>query len=253
LKTIFGPTAESILSSGDPVQDKMDRGVFLVAMKQSVKWQTLSAVSKEMVVGQHGWPFPIPLVKKGSAWMFDTAAGAQEVLNRRIGRNELTVIGICRMYPSVQKIYASIGRDSKPAGRYAQKIRSDKGRQNGLYWATSLGESPSPLGDLAAEASKEGYDREKDQTTPFHGYYFHILTEQGPAGKGGAKNYIVRGEMTGGFALVAYPAKYRNSGVMTFIVGSDGFVFERDLGQETEKIAAAMKRYNPDRSWRRAK
>ena len=251
LIAMFGPTAESIMSSGDPVQDKIDRGVFLVAMKQSTKWEAVSPVSRSLIVGQHGWPFPIPLVKKGSGWTFDTAAGAQEILNRRIGNNELTVIGVCRMYPNVQKIYASMGRDSKPAGIYAQKIRSDKGRQNGLYWQTSPGEPASPLGDLAAEASKEGYDREKDPTTPVHGYYFRILTEQGPAANGGAKNYITAGDMTGGFALVAYPAKYRNSGVMTFIVGADGVVFEKDLGKETENIAAALKSYNPDRSWRR--
>lgn len=253
LREIFGPGAASVLSSGDPTQDKHDREVALVAMEQKWLWLSISsrASAKQLLLGIDAWPFPIPLVKKGRGWRFDTAAGEREVLARRIGRNELAVIKICQAYVRAQIAYASQGHDGKPAGMYAQKIRSEAGRQDGLYWSVKDGEQRSPLGDLAAQAASEGYDREKEPLKPFHGYFFRLLTAQGPAARGGARNYIVEGNMFGGFAAVAYPAEYKNSGVMTFIVNQDGIVFEKDLGKETAKLAGEMKEYNPDKSWRK--
>ncbi len=251
LRAIFGPNAAKVLSSGDPTQDKHDREVLVIALEQSWRWVPRGANARELVVGHEGWPFPFPLVKQGKAWRFDTPAGELEVLARRIGRNELRVIQICQAYVRVQREYASEGHDGKPAGLYAQKIRSEPGRQDGLYWSSKPGEKLSPLGDLAAQAAAEGYDREKEPSAPFHGYFFRILTAQGAAARGAAKSYIVRGDMSEGFALVAYPANYGNSGVMTFIVNQDGIVFERDLGKETAKLAGEIKDYNPARSWRK--
>ncbi len=253
LQAIFGPSSAKVLSSGDPIQDKHDRELLVVALEQSWRWAPRGANARELVVGHEAWPFPIPLVKKGRGWRFDTAAGEVEVLARRVGRNELRAIQICRAYVLVQGEYALEGHDGKRAGLYAQKVRSEPGRQDGLYWAAKPGEKPSPLGDLAAQAAAEGYDRQKEPAAAFHGYFFRILTAQGPAARGGAKSYVVNGEMSGGFALGAYPASYRNSGVLTFIVNQDGVVFEKDLGKETTKLASEMNEYNPDKSWRRAK
>jgi hypothetical protein len=253
LKAIFGANAAKVLSSGDPIQDKRDLEVFVAALDQSWRWVQRGANRRELIVGNEAWPFPIPLVKKGTAWRFDTAAGESEVLARRVGRNELRAIEICQRYVRVQQEYAGEGHDGKPAGLYAQKIRSEPGRQDGLYWSTKPGKKPSPVGDLAAEAAAEGYDREKEPTAPFHGYFFRILTAQGTAARGGARSYIVNGEMSKGFALVAYPASHKNSGVMTFIVNQDGAVFEKDLGRETTKLAIELKEFNPDKTWRRVR
>ncbi len=253
MRAIFGPNAAKVLSSGDPVQDKHDRELMVVAMEQSWRWVARGANTRELVIGHEAWPVPIPLVKRGNAWRFDTAAGALEVLARRVGRNELKVIQLCRAYVGVQREYASQGHDGKKAGLFAQKFRSDPGRQDGLYWSVAPGEKPSPLGDLVAQAALEGYDREKESSAPLHGYFFRILRAQGAAARGGAKSYVINGDMSEGFALVAFPANYRNSGVMTFIVNQDGVVFERDLGTETAKIAGEMGEYDPIRSWRKAR
>lgn len=253
LMSLFGEEGRDILSSGDAVSDKRQREVFLVAMGQQWTLQDGdddSKATKELVVGHENWPFPIPLVKECWGWRFDSTAGKREVLARRIGRNELAAIGTCQVYVAAQKEYAKEGRDGKPAGAFAQKVRSSDGKQDGLYWPTKAGEKRSPLSDLAAQAEAEGYTPAKaGEFKPFRGYFFRILTKQGKDAPGGAKDYLVNGQMTGGFALIAYPAEYGNSGIMSFIVNKDGVVLERDLGPDTLKIAGAVTEYNPDKEW----
>jgi hypothetical protein len=204
------------------------------------------------VVGKGDWPFPIPIVKKGSGWVFDAAKGKEEVLNRRIGQNEINAIQVALAYVDAQREYAMKDRDGDGLLEYAQSFRSESGKRNGLYWPIKSGEEQSPLGEFAARAVKEGY-KAADKPFPFHGYYYRILTAQGKDAAGGAYSYIVKGSMIGGFALVAYPAEYGNSGVMTFIVNHDGKVFQKDLGKNTASLAAAMKEYNPDKTWTEAK
>jgi hypothetical protein len=253
LLAIFGPEAPGVLSSGDPVADQKSREVFVVAAEQGWTLVDQAAGAKELVVGHEGWPFPIPLVKDEKGWRFDTAAGAEEILARRIGRNELATIRSCMVYVRAQKEYAGQSHDDKPAGLYAQKFASAPGSQDGLYWSAEPGAKPSPLGEFAARAATEGYfgAGPKTRPTPFRGYFFRILTAQGKDAPGGAKSYVANGDMTGGFALVAYPAEYANSGVMTFIVAQDGVVYEKDLGPETGKLGAELKEYNPDSGWRK--
>jgi hypothetical protein len=203
----------------------------------------------ELIMGDEKWPLPVPLMKVRGGWQFDTAAGADEMIARRIGRNELRVIGVCRDYVSMQKAYASQPRDAKLPGLYAQKFLSAPGRQDGLYWAVGDEEMPSPLGDLVAQAVVDGYDLNKDSSTPFWGYHFRVLTAQGAAAKGGARSYIVNGEMSGGFALIAYPADYGRGGIMTFIVNQDGVVHQKDLGEDTLNLAVKLTAYDPDGTW----
>ncbi len=253
LKAIFGPTAEQALGSGDPVSDRQDRQVIALAMKQSWRWIPSGANDHELIIGDEQWPLPIPLVKAGNGWEFDTDAGQDEMLSRRIGRNELRVIDLCRAYVLMQEEYASQPRDGKVAGLFAQQLRSDPGRQNGLYWEVGPEERQSPLGDLVAKATTEGYDENKTASTPFYGYYFRVLTAQGGAAQGGAKDFIVNGEMTGGFGLIAYPAEYGRSGIMTFVVNQDGVVYESDLGAETAKAATDLKVFNPAAGWAEVK
>ena len=206
------------------------------------------------MIGDEQWPFPIPLVKVGGGWEFDTDAGRDEILSRRIGRNELQVIDLCRAYVLMQEEYASQPRDGKVAGLYAQKLRSAPGRQDGLYWKVGPEERTSPLGDLVAQAAAEGYDEDKSPSQqPFSGYHFRVLTAQGPAAKGGARSYIVNGEMSGGFALIAYPADYGQGGIMTFIVNQDGVVYQKDLGEDTPKAAPTLDAFNPDDTWTEVK
>ena len=250
---IFGPDAQQALSSGDPILDRHDREVVALAMQQSWKWMPRGTNKKELVIGDEAWPFAVPLVKTVNGWEFDTEAGKVEVLARRIGRNELAVINLCRAYVLVQQKYASQPHDGKPAGLYAQKIRSTPGRQDGLYWSVKPGELPSPLGDLAASAAAEGYDTQGSEPVPFWGYHFRIIAAQGKSTPGGAKSYLVNGDMSDGFALIAYPAKHKNSGVMTFIVNQSGVVYEKDLGPETSEIARNVKEYNPDKSWKKVR
>jgi hypothetical protein len=251
LAVLFGPGAKEILSSGDPVDDQRHREVFKVALNQKCVLGDLGEGTKELVVGHEEWPFPIPLVKTEQGWQYDVVAGEVEVLARRVGRNELAVIQICQYYVKAQNAYAAEGRDGKPAGIYAQKTRSTPGKHDGLHWKVSApGEKRSPLGDLAAQAESEGYGpASTDAPRPFHGYYFRILTAQGADAPGGEKNYVVDGKMTGGFALVAHPADYGNSGIMTFIVNQDGIVHQSDLGPDTAKVAAELKAYNPGTGW----
>jgi hypothetical protein len=201
--------------------------------------------STTLYIGAENWPAPIPLTHKGNVWYFDTAAATKEILYRRVGRNEITTIRVCQELVAAQKDYFS-----QSHSEYAQRFFSDTGQHNGLYWTAADGVPQSPIGPLIASAVAEGYENiPQGGATPFHGYYFHILTAQGHHAPGGSKTYIVRGKMTGGFAFVAYPAEYRSSGVMTFIVGSNGVVYEKDLGKNTEAIVKAMKKFDPDSSW----
>jgi hypothetical protein len=250
---IFGPDAQALVDTSDPVTARRNQQVFSVAFSEHWRVVPAGLGRATLVVGFEEWPFPIPLVKQGGEWRFDTAAGKEEVLARRIGRNELAAIRICRTYVAAQRRYARSGHDGKPAGIYAAAFRSDPARENGLYWQARHGQRRSPLGDLLAAASIEGVARhasnEGPQPQPFHGYYFRILTAQGPAASGGARDYVVSGRLTGGFALVAWPAEYDVTGIATFVVNQDGVVFERDLGPDTDAVARAISTYNPDSSW----
>ena len=248
LKAIFGPSVEKDLSSGDPVSDRHDREVMALAMGHAWRWAPAGSDTQELVIGDEKWPLPIPLMKVRGGWQFDTDAGREEILSRRIGRNELRVIDVGRDYVAMQKAYASQPRDGKVAGLYAQKLRSAPGRQDGLYWRVGEEETPSPLGDLVEQAVVEGYDESRG-SQPLWGYRFRVLTAQGAAANGGARSYIVNGEMSGGFALIAYPAEYGRSGIMTFIVNQDGVVYEKDLGEDTLKVAARLEVYDPDKTW----
>jgi hypothetical protein len=250
LGRIFGPGSEELVDSKDPVASRRNREIFTVAFAE--RWEVVqNGTARTLIVGHENWPFPVPLQQDGNRWRFDTEAGRSEVLARRIGRNELAVIQICRTYVTAQRRYAQKGHDGKPAGLYAQRFRSEPGRQDGLYWPAATGEPRSPLGDLVAQAAEEGRPLhvQSDQPAPFHGYYFKILTGQGASATGGAKSYIKAGDMSGGFALIAWPAEYDRSGVMTFMVNHEGVVFEKDLGPES---AAASTRvlFDPDASWR---
>jgi hypothetical protein len=250
LLAIFGPEGQELVGSSDAATARQNREVFMVAAAEGWRLVDQGANRKDLIVGNEGWPFPVPLVREGNTWRFDTAAGKEEVLARRIGRNELAAIGTCRTYVTAQRRYAQDGHDGKPTGLFATAFHSDPGKQNGLYWSAVRGQPRSPLGDLVAQASEEGRTLgTKTERAPFHGYYFKILSAQGAAAPGGAKSYIVNGQMSGGFALVTWPAQYDVTGIMTFIVNQDGIVYEKDLGTQTA-TAAAMTRYNPDASWR---
>jgi hypothetical protein len=249
MQAIFGREWMENAASGDAVGDQHDRQVVALAMEQSWRWAPRGTDGQELIIGDEQWPFPVPLVKTGNEWQFDSETGLEEVLARRIGGNELGVISICRDYVRAQKEYASQARDGKPAGVFAQRFRSSPGHQDGLYWGPMRGEQSSPLNELVTEAAAEGYDPNKPDASPFRGYRFRILTAQGPAAPGGQKNYIVDGAMTGGFGLVAWPAKYGFSGVMTFMVGQDGEVYQKDLGEDTATQAGGLTEYDPDKSW----
>jgi hypothetical protein len=253
LLAVFGPEGQELIASSDAATARSNREVFTVAAAEGWRLLDQGTDHKTLIVGNEGWPFPVPLVKSANRWRFDSAAGKEEVLARRIGRNELAVIGISRADVVAQQRYAQQGHDGKPAGLYATTFRSDPGKQNGLYWPAAKGQPLSPLGDLVAQAWEEGREIGTDRTqrTPFHGYYFKGLAAQGAAAPGGAKSYVVNGELSDGFALVAWPAQYDASGIMTFIVNQDGTVHEKDLGAKTDATVAAMTAYNPDASWHR--
>jgi len=252
LVALFAPEGQDLVSSSDPATAKNNREVFLTAVNESWKLEDQGPNNKVLVIGNESWPFPVPLVHEGSNWRWDAAAGKEEVLARRIGRNELAVITICRNYLTAQRRYAQKAHDGKPAGLYAQTFQSDAGKQNGLYWIAEKGQSRSPLGDLVAQAADEGraIGSADGKPTPFYGYYFKILTGQGANATGGARSYIVNGDMSGGFALVAWPAEYDGSGIMTFVINQDGIVHEKDLGSQTDAAARAMTAYDPDSSWK---
>lgn len=255
LLAIFGPDGRELASTADPATARMNLKVFTVAAAERIRLEDQGPNRKILVIGGEEWPFPVPLVKAPNGWRFDTAAGREEILARRIGRNELAVIDTCRAYVSAQKRYAKAGHDGKPAGAYAMAFASDPGKQNGLYWPAVRGQKPSPLGEMVAQAAEEGRATAAStgQRSPFQGYYFRILASQGPAAAGGAKSHVVNGVMSAGFALVAWPAQYGASGVMTFIVNQDGVVFEKDLGKDSNAVAEKMMAFNPDKSWQRVR
>jgi hypothetical protein len=253
LLAIFGPAGKELIFSGDEVADKTGRERFIKAYEEMNKLVNENDAKVILHVGNGDWPFPIPVVKKGEYWLFDTMAGREEILNRRIGRNELNAIQVCLAYVDAQREYVMKDRDGDKLLEYAQKFVSEKGKKNGLYWETKEDEPQSPLGPLIAKAAKEGYTGKKPggKRSPYHGYYYKILKSQGKNAPGGEYDYVVNGKMVGGFALVAYPAEYGDSGIMTFIVNQDGVVYEKNLGKETEKIAAAMKKFDPDKTWKK--
>jgi Protein of unknown function (DUF2950) len=248
LVTVLGPDGEDIVSSGDEVADAATREKFVAAYDAKHQIAMEGDGKATMVIGQEDFPLPIPIVRKDGMWRFDTAAGRDEILFRRIGKNELDAIQAALAYVDAQNEYAEKDRTGAGMNTYAQRIVSQPGKKDGLYWPTSQGEEESPLGELMAEATARGY-RVGGGRTPYNGYYFKILTRQGPAAPGGELDYVVGGKMIGGFALVAYPAEYRNSGVMTFIINHAGTVFQKDLGPNTSKLAERMTSFNPDKTW----
>jgi hypothetical protein len=250
LVQILGSEARPLVSSGDPVADRQIRDAFLAKYDAANALVPGANGAMTLQIGQDDWPFPIPLVKDGEQWRFDARAGREEILARRIGRNELFTMQTCLAYVDAQREYYEQDRRGNGVLQYAQKFASTPGKRDGLYWETKAGEPLSPLGSLVAQARKEGYRRDQaGGPTPYHGYFFRILTSQGADAADGAYDYVVRGQMIGGFALVAYPAQYGVSGVMTFIVNQDGVVYEKDLGPTTATLAGAMKAFNPDKSW----
>jgi Protein of unknown function (DUF2950) len=251
LATIFGSNSNNILHTGDEVADKNMLANFVRRYDQMHRVVMELDQTVTLYIGAENWPLPIPLVKNaGGAWYFDTEAGKKEILYRRVGTNENDAIDILYSLVDAQREYASEPRDGDKTAHYAAKFLSDDGKQNGLYWKTSDNETPSPIGPLLVSAAGQGYNLQQGQQTPYHGFYYRILTQQGAAAKGGARDYMVNGQLTRGFAFVAYPAEYRNSGVMTFIVNQDGIVYEKDLGVDTVKAAGAMTEYNPDSTWK---
>jgi hypothetical protein len=247
LSNLLGPGTNDLLSSGDPVADQQDRAGFLASYKAK---NSLAAQGDTvtLVVGEQDWPMPIPLVKRDGRWAWDGAAGADEIVYRRVGSNELGAIDVMRGFVDAQNDYASAGRDGDPAGIYALKLISDEGMQNGLYWPTAEGEPSSPAGPFVAAAAEEGY-RASAERTPYHGYYYRMLYAQGPSANGGAREFFKDGLLTEGFALIAWPADYGASGVQTFLVNQDGVVFQKDLGDDTATLVEAVKLFDPDSSW----
>lgn len=249
LLAIFGPEGKDVIFSGDAVRDKDNQQDFIAAYQQMNRWVEIKPGGEILQVGADNYPFPIPLGQNQSGqWYFDTAAGRDEILARRIGKGELTAIFACNAIADAQKQYFNQTHDGDKVKQYAQKFVSDAGKQNGLYWPVSEGDALSPLGPLGEFAKVLGYT---SAAQPFNGYYFQILTKQGDQAQGGTKDYIVDGKMTRGFAVVAYPADYRNSGIMTFIIGPDGVVYQKDLGEKTKDIAMSMVAYNPGDGWSR--
>lgn len=250
LLAIFGSEGRDLASSGDPVADANARAKFEEEFAQGHQIEREGDAKATLVYGDDDFPFPIPIVKQGDRWHFDAAAGRDEILARRVGRNELAAIQVCLAYVDAQREYGSEDRNRDGLFDYAQRILSSKGKHDGLYWPTQPGERDSPLGELVAAAQAQGY-RYENKPAPYHGYYYKVLKAQGKNAAGGAYDYLVRGRMIGGFALLAWPAEYGVSGIMTFEVNHDGVVFSKDLGPQTAKQAAAITRFDPDSSWKR--
>ena len=246
LINILGPDGKQIVSSGDEAEDAESRANFVQRYRQMHRLVREQGAATILYIGAENWPTPIPLVNSGKFWYFDTEAGKREILYRRVGRNEISAINVCQELVAAQKEYYSIQHNE-----YAQTISSDEGQHNGLYWKAAEGETPSPIGPLVASAFATGKSA-NGTPTPYRGYYFLVLTRQGKDAPGGAKRYVVNGKMSDGFSFAAYPAEYRSSGVMTFIVNQDGVVFQKDFGQKTGSLAKTMKEYNPNSSWQKA-
>lgn len=248
LLAILGPGSREIVSSGDPVADKAGREQFVKLYEEKMVIEGADSGKAVFSLGNEGYPYPIPLVKSRNAWRFDVKAGKEELLNRRIGRNELKAIDVMHAYVEAQREYAAKDRDGDGAWEFARKIRSTPGKKDGLYWSAKEGEEESPLGPLAAKAADEGYSK---GNTALYGYRYKILQAQGPNAEGGAFNYVVNGKMVLGFALVAYPAQYGASGIMTFIVNQNGEVFQKNLGKNTARAITKMLQYDPDKTWKK--
>lgn len=252
LQRIFGPEVAD-LKSGDPVQDAADVATFSRRLQAASRLEEDAPDHVTVLVGSDEYPFPVPIVRKEGRWSFDTAAGKDEILNRRIGDDELRAISVCRGYVAAQREYYA--QDPANAGlpEYAQKLASTPGKRDGLYWQTQTDEPPSPLGPLVAHARTEGYTKGKangaDRPQPYHGYLYKVLTQQGKAAPGGKMDYIINGHMVAGFALVAWPVDYGSSGIMTFLVGPSGRIYQKDLGEKTEELAGEMAVFSPDDTW----
>ncbi|HEY1922444.1 MAG TPA: DUF2950 domain-containing protein [Tepidisphaeraceae bacterium] len=255
LKEILGPGSDQLLSSGDEVADQQNRGKFISSFDE--KHSLVSGDNGEMtlIVGTEDWPMPIPIMSDGHKWHFDTASGLDEIVSRRIGKNELSTIQTCLAIVDAEREYVQMDPEGDNLPDYAQKFFSDPGQKNGLYWPTASNEQPSPLGSLVADATNEGYTTQanpSDAPRPYHGYIYRILKSQGPNAPGGACDYVVNGKMIGGFAVIAHPAEYGNSGVMTFIVDHHGAVYQKDLGSDTASEAKSITEFDPDSSWQKA-
>jgi hypothetical protein len=253
LSAIFGPDGKTLISSGDEVDDKASRERFLQAYQEKNQIVKIGVKKAILEIGNDAWPFPIPIIKKPEdGWFFDVRQGKEELLNRRIGRNELNTIQVCLAYVDAQREYALKDRNGDGVLEYAQKLLSDPGTKDGLFWEAGEGEEQSPLGPLIGEAKKEGYEKKPgNEPTPYHGYYYKILKAQGKSAPRGAYDYVIDGRMVGGFAMVAYPAQYGSSGIKTFIISQDGVVYEKNLGAKTADIAQRMYEFDPDPGWRR--
>jgi hypothetical protein len=251
LNELLGPAAASLVTSGDDTQDKNDRAQFVTLYESHHRLQKSAAGTLTLLIGKDEWPLPIPLVKSGGQWRFDSDAGAKELLYRRIGANELAAMKVARALHQAQLDYAASAHDSNPKGLYAQRFRSSPNTQDGLYWPVADGEPMSPAGPLVADAEAAGYDTDKRH--PFHGYYFRILKAQGAHARGGAKDYVVDGKMSGGFAILAYPVEFGASGVMSFLVSDRGRVYEKDLGEGTAEAVQALSSFDPDPTWKALK
>jgi hypothetical protein len=252
LAQLFGPGGEPILDSGDPVADESDRVEFLAAYDKKHALIGSGKHSRTLQIGERDWPLPVPLVHKDGFWRWDGAAGAEELVFRRIGENELQLIRAMQTYVEAQLEYAAQAHDDQPAGLYARRLMSTPGTQDGLYWPAVEGETESPIGPLIAEAGSEGYSAPTpgaDSTAPYHGYRLRMLLAAGPAADGGARDYLVDGKLTGGFSLLAVPAEYGNSGIMSFMVDQHGVVFQTDLGADTATVAAAITVFDPGEGW----
>mgnify|MGYP001044056569 FL=1 len=248
---VLGPGSDKLIYTGDDVANRQMRDRFVAAYDTKFKFEPEGDAKATLILGEQESPFPFPLIKNSKGWMFDAKAGAEEIINRRIGENELFAIKSCLAYGDAQQEYAEVDRDGDGLIEYAQKFRSSEGKRDGLFWPTTEGEPLSPLGPLAAQVKSEGYSAKDARPVPLHGYYYRILTSQGKDAPGGAYDYMVRGNMIGGYALVAYPARWGASGVMTFICNHDGVAYEKSLGEKTAEIASKMTQYNPDSSWQK--
>jgi len=250
LRALLGPLAEPIIESGDPVADKNARENFLARYKEKNSLEKSVANKATLNVGEDDWPFPIPVVNKDGGWYFDSAAGVEELVNRRVGENELSTIQSCLAYVDAQQEFYLRNVQKDPLQHFANKFVSSPGKKDGLFWPAAENEPQSPLGEEFAAARAEGYFAAgAPKGSPFHGYVYRLLTSQGPNAPGGAYDYEVNGELLGGFALIAFPAEYGNSGVMTFIVNHDGIVYSRDLGPNTQRVAMGIVEFNPDSMW----
>ena len=250
LLLLFGTDAKDLLFSGDEIQDKAARDKFVAAYEQMHRWGKRKDGGFVLSIGAENYPFPFPLLRSPSGqWYFDSNSAKDEILARRIGDNELTTIDVLNTMADAQAEYFSETHDGSKVPQYAQKFISDEGKQNGLYWKPGENQPESPLGPLAAYASSEGYTGKSQRSQPFHGYFYRILTKQGDQAQGGARNYVMNGNMTGGFAILAYPAEYLNSGVMSFLINQDGVVYQKDLGENTSEVAEGIAAFNPDDGW----